>query len=167
MKRSLRLLLIIAPVLVLLLGVPAGVALARRSPPSAPAVIGRDAIATAVANGTPRPAPNGGGPFIGPRGPLLGPPLPLSQAQNGIAGVVTRVGPDRTVVYTRSKRLAFVEIDPTTTIRFQGKNIKASEVMRGDLVTVLGRRDREGAFHAQLIRVTRPERPDPPPGGAR
>ncbi len=167
MKRSLRLLLIVAPLLVLLLGVPAGVALARRTPPSAPAVIGRDAVATAVANGTPRPAQNGGGPFVGPRGPTNGPPLPVSQAQTGIAGAVTRVGPDRIVVYTRSKRLAFVEIDPTTTIRFRGKNIKASELMRGDLVTILGRRDREGAFHAQLIRVIRPERPDPPPGGAR
>lgn len=156
MKRSLRLLLIVAPVLVLLLGVPAGVALARRSPPSVPA----------VAKGTGRPGPNGNGPFIGPR-PSSGPPLPVSEAQTGIAGVITRVTPDRIVVYTRSKRLAFVEIDPTTKLRFRGKDIKVSELMRGDLVTILGHRDREGAFHAQLIRVTRSERPDPPPGAAR
>jgi len=166
MKRSLRLLLIAAPVIVLLLGVPAGVALARRSPPSAPVVIGRGAVATAVANGTARPGPSGNGPFVGPR-PNFGPPLPISQAQTGIAGAITRVTPERIVVYTRSKRLAFVEIDPTTKIRFRGKDIKASELMRGDLVTILGHRDREGAFHAQLIRVTRPERPDPPPGAAR
>lgn len=165
MKRALRLLLIVAPVIVLLLGVPAGVALARRSPPGAPAAVTPGAAGTAIANGTARPRP-GNGPFIGPR-PLFGPPLPVSQAQNGVNGTITGIGRDRIVVYTKARKVALITLDPETTIRFRGKNIKTSDLKRGDNVTILGHRDSAGAFHAQLIRVTRPERPDPPPGGAR
>jgi hypothetical protein len=164
MRRALRLLILLAPVIVLLLGVPAGVALARRSPPSAPITVSPGAIGTATANGTPRPSANG--PFIGPRR-LFGPPLPASQAQTGVNGTITRLAGNRIVVYTKAKRVAVIQIDPKTVIRYQGKNIKASELMRGDTVTVLGRRDSTGAFHAELVRVTRPQRPDPPPGGAR
>ena len=157
MKRSLRLLLIIAPVFVLLFGIPAGIALARRSPPSAPVPI-------VPRIGTARPGVQP--PFVGPR-PLIGPPLPVSQAQDGISGVVTRSSPDRLVVYTRAKKLAIVTIDPKTTIRMNGKNITVADVRRNDRVTLLGHRDGEGAFHADLIRVTRPAPPDPPPGQAR
>ena len=39
MKRSFRLLLIVAPLLLLLLGVPAGVALARRAPQELPPLV--------------------------------------------------------------------------------------------------------------------------------
>lgn len=168
MKRWLRLLLIVAPVIVLLLGVPAGVALARRSPPSAPVAIAPGAGGPAIASGTARPHPNGNAtaPFIGPR-PLFGPPLPVSQAQNGVNGIITRVNGDRIIVYTKAKKVAVIEIDPKTTIRFRGKNVQVSDLMRGDRVTILGHRDGEGTFHAELIRVTRPERPDPLPGGAR
>lgn len=166
MKRSLRLLIILAPLFALLLGVPAGVALARRASPSAPVTVSPGAIGTAIANGTARPRPNGNGPFIGPR-PLFGPPLPISQAQTGINGTITRMAANRIVVYTKAKKIALIEIDPTTTIRFRGKNINASQLMGGDHVTVLGRRDSAGVFHAELIRVTRPQPPDPPPGGAR
>lgn len=169
MKRWLRGLFIAAPMIVLLLGVPAGVALARRSPTSLPAVIAPGSFTgTVVPRGTPRPLPDGStnGPFVGPR-PLFGPPLPISQASNGLAGVITRTAADRIIVYTKSKKIAFVEIDPTTTIHMNGKNIKLSQLQRGDLVTVLGYRDREGAFHAELIRVTRPPPPDPSPGAAR
>lgn len=161
MKRPLRLLLIVAPVIVLLLGVPAGVALARRSPP----VALTPGVGSAIANGTARPRP-GNGPFIGPRR-LFGPPLPTSQAQTGVNGTITRMTANRIVVYTKSKRIALIEIDPTTTIRFQGKNVNASELKPGDNVTILGRRDSAGSFHAELIRITRPQPPDPPPGGAR
>lgn len=167
MKRSLRLLLVIAPLIALLLGVPAGVALARRSSLSAPAITTPGGVATAIANGTARPDPNDTGSFIGPRGPLYGPPPPISHAQTGVSGAITRVGPARLVVYTRAKRLAVIVIDPKTTIRMNGKNIKASDVRRGDRVTILGHRDSAGAFHADLIRVVRPQRPDPAPGGAR
>jgi len=165
-RRSLRLLIIFAPVIVLLLGVPAGVALARRSPPSAPVPIITVPRSATAPNGTVQPRPNGNGPFIGPR-PLFGPPLPASQAQTGINGTITNVRSDRIIVYTKAKRIAVVIIDPKTMIRFQGKNIKVSELARGDNVTILGYRDREGAFHAQLIRVTRPQRPDPTPGSVR
>ncbi|MHB8645594.1 MAG: hypothetical protein ACYDAR_07385 [Thermomicrobiales bacterium] len=169
MKRSLRFLLIGAPLIVLLLGVPAGVALARRSPPSVPALVSPGGSPSAIVNGTVRPGANGSGSFIGPR-PYIGPPLPgsqVSQAQSGIAGTVTRVSARRFVVYTRAKKVAVVVIDPKTTIRMNGKTIKASDVKRGDHVTILGRRDSAGTFHAALIRVVRPARPDPPPGGAR
>ena len=90
-----------------------------------------------------------------------------SQAQTGINGAITNVRSDRIIVYTKAKRIAVVIIDPKTMIRFQGKNIKVSELARGDNVTILGHRDREGAFHAQLIRVTRPQRPEPAPGSTR
>ena len=166
MKRALRLLLVIAPVIVLLLGVPAGVALARRSPPSAPAIIAPGPIGTAIASGTKRPYPNGPGPFLGPQR-QFGPPLPISQAQTGVNGTITRVDADRIIVFTRAKKVAIIMIGPKTIIRFQGKNAKASELTRGDNVTVLGRRDSTGVFLAEAIRITHPERPDPPPGGAR
>ncbi|HEY7908525.1 MAG TPA: DUF5666 domain-containing protein [Thermomicrobiales bacterium] len=165
MKRSLRLLLIAAPLIVLLLGVPTGVALARRSPVSAPIAITPGAVGTAGANGTARPHP-GTGPAIGPRR-LLGPPLPVSQARTGVNGTITRIAGNRIVVYTRMKKVATITIDPTTVLRFQGKNVKASELKRGDNVTVLGRRDSAGAFHAEAVRITRPTPPDPPPGAAR
>lgn len=166
MKRVLRLLILLAPVIVLLLGVPAGVALARRSSPSAPvSVITGPRIPTG-ANGTAQPRTSGNGPFIGPSR-LFGPPLPISRARTGVNGTITRMTANRIVVYTKSKRVALIAIDPTTTIRLQGKNIKAAQLMRGDNVTILGRRDSAGAFHAELIRVTRPQPPDPPPGGAR
>jgi hypothetical protein len=157
MKRWLRMLLIAAPVIVLLLGVPAGVALARRSPPSEPVLIQPRA-------GTAQPGARA--PFIGPQR-FIGPPLPISRAQNGVTGIITRTAPNRLVIYTRAKRLAIVAIDPKTTLRMNGKNIKASDVRRGDRVTVLGHRDSSGAFHADLIRVVRPPPPDPPLGGAR
>ncbi len=163
MKRWLRLLLIAAPVIVLMLGVPAGVALARRSPPREPAAL-LPRVETVVANGTvgPRSRP----PITGPQR-TLGPPLPVSQAQSGVIGTITRVTPDRFVVYTRAKKVAFVTIDPKTTIRMNGKNIKAADVQRGDRVTILGHRDSTGVFHAQLIRVVRPPRPDPASGAPR
>jgi hypothetical protein len=164
-KRSLRLLLIAAPLIVLLLGVPTGVALARRAPVSAPIAIAPGTVGTAVANGTARPRP-GTGPFVGPRR-LFGPPLPISQAQTGVNGTITRIAGNRIVVYTRSKKVATITIDPTTILRFQGKNVKASALMRGDNVTVLGRRDSAGAFHAEAVRITRPARADLPPGAAR
>lgn len=165
MKRSLRLLLIVAPVFMVLLGIPAGVALARRSPPSAPITISPGAVRTAIASGTERPRP-GNGPFIGPQR-QFGPPLPASQAQKGVNGTITRVGADRIVIFTRAKKVAVIMIVPKTIIRFQGKNIKASELKPGDNVTVLGQRDSAGVFQAEAIRMTRPARPDPPPGGAR
>ena len=157
MKRWLRILLIAAPVIVLLFGVPAGVALARRTPLSAP-------IPIAPRVGTAQPGAQS--PFIGPQR-FIGPPLPISRAQNGVSGVITRAAPGRFVVYTRAKRVAIIAVDAKTTIRMNGKNIKAADVKRGDRVTVLGHRDSAGAFHADLIRVTRPAPPDPPPGQAR
>lgn len=157
MKRWLRLLLITAPVIVLLLGVPAGVALARRTPLSEPLTI-------APRIGTVQPGAQP--PFIGPQR-FIGPPLPISRAQNGVIGVITRTAPGRFVVYTRAKKLAIIAADAKTTIRMNGKNIKAADVKRGDRVTVLGHRDSSGAFHADLIRVTRPAPPDPPPGQSR
>jgi hypothetical protein len=161
-KRWLRLLLIAAPVIVLLLGVPAGVALARRSPLTEPFVSGPRIAA--VPDGTARPGTSP--PFVGPQR-FVGPPLPVSRAQSGVSGVITRAFPNRIVVYTRAKKLAIIAIDPKTTIRMNGKNIKASDVKRGDRVTVLGHRDSAGAFHADLVRVVRPARPDPAPGAAR
>ena len=157
MKRWLRLLLIAAPMIVLLFGIPAGVALARRTPPSEPIpIIPR--VGTAQPGAQP--------PFIGPQR-FIGPPIPISQAQNGVIGIVNRAAPGRLVVYTRAKKLAIIAVDAKTTIRMNGKNIKAADVKRGDHVTVLGHRDSNGAFHADLIRVTRPAPPDPPPGQAR
>jgi hypothetical protein len=164
-KRSFRLLLIAAPLIVLLLGVPTGVALARRSPVNAPIAIAPGPIGTAVAKGTVQPR-SGNGRLIGPRR-LLGPPLPVSQAQTGVNGTITRIAGNRVVVYTRMKKVATITIDPTTVLRFQGKNVKASELKRGDNVTVLGRRDSTGAFHAEAVRITRPAPPDPPQGAAR
>ncbi len=143
MRRWVRVLLIVAPLLALLLGVPAGVAMARR-----------------VAE--PLPTRN----FIGPR-PLFGPPLPRANAQTGIAGAITRVGPQGIVVYTRAKKIAIVAVDPATVIRFNGKNVKLSDLQRGDRVTILGRRDAQGRFHAEIIRAVRPPPPDPPPGNNR
>jgi hypothetical protein len=159
MTRPLRFLLIVAPLLLLLLGVPAGVALARRAPQELPPLVQTGPFATAVANGTARPAfpigtaPPGGGQFIGP-------PLPIVRAQNGVSGTVTRVGPDLLVVYTKGKKLAIVRVDPKATIRMNGKNIKLTDVKPGDQVTVLGRRDAAGRFVAQAIRVVRPSPPD-------
>lgn len=154
MKRWLRMLLIAAPVIVLLFGVPTGVALARHATPSEP-------IPFVPRSGTAQPGARL--PFIGPQ-QFIG---PISQAQSGMIGAVTRVAPDRLVIYTRAKKLAIVTIDPKTTIRMNGKNIKATDIRRGDRVTILGHRDSAGAFYANLIRVTRPVRPDPPPGQAR
>lgn len=178
MKRPLPLLLVVAPVLLLLLGVPAGVVLARRAPLEMPVTLSPGMRATAAANGTPRPAlPNNGtarpqppdrvGPQYGPPGPQFGPPLPVSQSQNGISGTVTRVGTDVLTVYTKSRKVAFVHSDAQTTIRLRGKNIKISDLKRGDQVTILGRRDREGAFIATVIRVTRPDPPIPANGSPR
>jgi hypothetical protein len=166
-RRWLRVLFIAAPALLLLLGVPAGVALARRSPPAGPIVIAPGALGGTPVPGRPpqRPLP-GGSPFIGPR-PLYGPPLPVSSAQSGINGTITRVRADRLVIYTRSKKIAVASIDPQTMIRLRGKDVKIADIMTDDNVTVLGHRDSAGAFHAELIRVTRPERPDPLPGGAK
>lgn len=162
MRRSLRLLLIVAPLIALLLGVPAGVALARRSPLHEPFVGGPPIVA--VPNGTAQPgAPP---PFIGPQR-FVGPTLPISRAQSGVSGIITRAFPNRIVVYTRARKLAIIAIDPKTTIRMNGKNIKASDVKRGDRITILGHRDGAGAFHADLIRVVRPQPPDPAPGAAR
>lgn len=163
MKRWLRFLLITAPVIVLLLGVPAGVALARRTPLSEPLPIATR-IGTTVPNGTVRPGARP--PFVGPQR-FIGPPVPISQAQSGVIGVITRTAPGRFVVYTRAKKLAIIAVDAKTTIRMNGKNIKAADVKRGDRLTVLGHRDSSGAFHADLIRVTRPAPPEPPPGQAR
>lgn len=157
MKRWLRMLLIAAPVIALLLGIPTGVALARRATP-------REPIPFVPRLGTAQPDTQS--PSIRPQR-LVGPPLPVSQAQSGMIGVITRATPDRLVVYTRAKKLAIVTIDPKTTIRMNGKNIKAADIRRGDRVTILGHRDSAGAFHANLIRVIRPVRPDPPPGQAR
>ncbi|MGI8687630.1 MAG: hypothetical protein ACR2M3_03535 [Thermomicrobiales bacterium] len=154
MKRWLRTLLITAPVIVLLLGVPTGVALARRAAPSEP-------IPFVPRIGTAQPGVQP--PFIGPQ-QFIG---PISQAQSGMIGVITRATPGRLIVYTRAKKLAIVTIDSKTTTRMNGKNIKASDIHRGDRVTILGHRDSAGAFHADLIRVVRPPRPDPPPGQAR
>lgn len=163
MKRWSRLLLITAPVIALLFGVPAGVALARRTPPSEPIPIILRA-GTAVVGGTALPGAQP--PFVGPQR-FIGPPVPISQAQSGVIGVINRATPGRFVVYTRAKKLAILAVDAKTTIRMNGKNIKAADVKRGDRVTVLGHRDSSGAFHADLIRVTRPAPPDPPPGQAR
>lgn len=154
MKRWLRMLLIAAPVIVLLLGVPTGVALARRTPPSEP-------IPFVPRSGTAQPGTRPS--FIGPQR-FIG---PISQAQNGMIGVITRAAPDRLIVYTRAKKIAIVTIDPQTTIRMNGKNIEATDIKRGDRVTILGHRDSAGVFHANLIRVTRPAPPDPSPGQAR
>ncbi len=151
MSRPLRLLLIAAPLVLLLLGVPAGVALARRAPQQLPAVVQPGPRATVVGNGTVRPA--------GPIGPVLGPPLPLARAQNGVNGTVTRVGPNLLVVYTKAKKLAIVRVDPKAIIRMNGKNIKLADVKRGDQVTVLGKRDAAGRFAAEAIRVVRPAPP--------
>lgn len=166
MKRWLRVLLIVAPAIVLLLGVPAGVAFARRTPQSLPAAIGPTIRATDVPGAPGQPGENPTGPFVGPR-PFIGPRLPVSTAQNGIAGVITRVGPQGIVVYTKAKKVAFITIDAKTTIRFNGKNVKLSDLQRGDRVTILGSRNTAGAFHAELIRTVRPARPDPLPGNAR
>jgi hypothetical protein len=165
MTRPLRLLLLAAPLLLLLLGVPAGVALARRAPQELPPLIQPPPRATAVANGT--AAPNGTASVLGPVGPQFGPPLPVARAQNGVSGSVTRVGPDLIVVYTKAKKLAFVHISPKTTIRMNGKNVKLSAVKRGDQVTILGSRDREGGFVATAIRVVRPDPPIPANGAPR
>ncbi len=118
-----------------------------------------------MAAGTARPGQSNR-PFVGPR-QLFGPPLPISAAQSGISGTITRVTPGRILVLTKGKKVALVTIDPKTTIRFRGKNVKASELMRGDTVTILGHRDSTGAFQAELVRLTHPAPPDPPPGGAR
>jgi hypothetical protein len=160
MNRSLRLLLISAPLVLLLLGVPAGVALARRAPLQLPPpVVQPVPRATAAVNGTPRPA--------GPAGPVLGPPIPIQRAQNGASGTVTRVGANMIVVYTKAKKLAIVRVDPKATIRMNGKNIKLSAVERGDRVTVLGSRDATGRFIAEAIRVVRPDPPVPSNGAPR
>lgn len=152
MNRPLRFLLIVAPLLLLLLGVPAGVALARRAPQELPPLVQPGPRATAIANGTARP--------IGPIGPQLGPPLPIVRARNGVSGTVTRVGPNLLVVYTKAKKLAIVRVDPKATIRMNGKNVKLTDVKIGDQVTVLGRRDAAGRFVAEALRVVRPAPPD-------
>jgi hypothetical protein len=157
MNRALRLLLIVAPLLLLLLCVPAGVALARRAPLQLPPAVQTGPSATAIANGTARPP--------GPGGPQLGPPLPIDRARSGVSGTVTRVGPGFLVVYTKMKKLAIVRVDPNATIRMNGKNIELSTVKRGDQVTILGRRNAAGRFVAEAIRVVRPE-PSTRPNGA-
>jgi hypothetical protein len=55
-------------------------------------------------------------------------------------------------------------VAPTPIIRFNGKNVPLSDLKRGDRVTILGRRDAQGRFHAEIIRAVRPPPPDPPPG---
>ena len=157
MKRPLRFLLIVAPLLLLLLGVPAGVALARRAPQELPPLVQPGPLATAIANGTARPIlPNGTVRAGGANGPFIGPPLPIVRARNGVSGTVTRVGPNLLVVYTKAKKLAIVRVDPKATIRMNCKNVKLTDVKIGDQVTVLGRRDAAGRFVAEALRVVRP-----------
>lgn len=180
MRRSLRVLLVVAPALLLLLGVPAGVVLARRAPQELPTTLQPGVLATAIANGTPRAVfpPNATarppqapasrtGPYYGPLGPQFGPPLPVAQSQNGISGTVTRSGGETLMVYTKARKVAFVHVDAKTTVRLRNKNVKVGDIKRGDQITVLGHRDREGAFIADVIRVTRPDPPIPANGSPR
>jgi len=197
MKRSLRLLLILAPLVLLLVGVPLGVALAQRTTKAPPVDqqaggllisvaatptyapnIGPRAPTFAARNGPPVPtySPN----FVGPRRPTyapnLGPtapapavaasaiaikagtPAPTSSAQTGMIGTITALGPDRFTVFTKSQRIAVVFVDSDkTTIRFNNRNVTLATLMVGDNVTILGRRDTTNAFHAELVRVVRPE----------
>jgi len=185
MKRSLSLLLILAPLVLLLVGVPLGVALAQRMTKAPPVdqagglLINVAATPTYAPNVGPRQptyAPN----FVGPRRPTyapnLGPtapapavaasavvtkggtPAPTSSAQTGMIGTITALGPDRFTVFTKSQRIAVVFVDSgKTTIRFNNRNVTLATLMVGDNVTILGRRDATNAFHAELVRIVRPE----------
>lgn len=182
MKRPLRLLLILAPLVLLLLGIPLGVTLAQRS--ATPPEESAGGIFVKVA-ATSTPAPRFVGPRQPTRAPRLGPPVPTnaprlgptistsvpapanatpkagtpaatSSAQNGLSGTVIAIDIDRFTVFTKAQRTAVVIIDPGTTIRFRNKDVPFSEMMIGDDVTVLGHRDTASAFHAELIRVVRP-----------
>ena len=73
-------------------------------------------------------------------------------------GTITALGPDRFTVFTKSQRIAVVFVDSDkTTIRFNNRNVTLATLMVGDNVTILGRRDTTNAFHAELVRVVRPE----------
>ena len=204
MKRSLRLLLILAPLMLLLVGVPLGVALAQRTTKTPPVdqagglLINVAATPTYAPNVGPRMptfAPRSGPPvptyapnFVGPRRPTyapnLGPtapapvvaasavvtkggtPAPTSNAQTGMSGTITALGPDRFTVFTKSQRIAVVLVDSgKTTIRFNNRNVTLTTLMVGDNVTILGRRDATNAFHAELVRVVRPEPVTDPAAG--
>lgn len=164
MSRWLRVLLIAAPVIALLFGVPAGVALARHSLPKEALGSGPRVVERPPANDAVRPDERP--PFVGPER-LVGPPSRVSRAQSGMIGVVTRIEHGRFLVFTRARKRAIVVVDPKATIRMNGKTITTAEIRRGDRVTILGRRDGAGIFHAILIRVVRPVHPDPPAGAAR
>lgn len=178
MTRSLRLLLVCAPLLLLLIGIPTGVALAARRGTGElpPEVAGGPGVLLPYGPPAPTrpprpygpPAPTNA-PWLGPKAPtpapVLGPKSPtapsLSTAQNGVAGRITRIDKESITVYTRARKIAIISIDPQTTIRFRGKDVNLNALKRGDDVTILGKRDRENAFHAVLIRADRPDPPDP------
>lgn len=169
MRRAARLLLLLAPLLVLALGVSLGVSLAGRAavaPQPGEEAAGSLVVAVMA---TPTHAPP-----LGPRAPTrvptraarLGPPaptatpLPTVTAQNGLSGTITAIAGERLTVYTKARRVATVAVEPHTTIRLGGKNARLVALAVGDAVTVLGSRDEEGVFRAELIRAVRP---DPPP----
>lgn len=187
MRRAARLLLLLAPLLVLALGVSLGVSLAGRA--AVAPQLGEEAAGSLVVAvmATPTHAPPLGpraptraprvgppaptnAPALGPRAPTrasrTGPPaptatpLPTVTAQNGLSGTITAIAGERLTVYTKARRVATVAVEPHTTIRLGGKNARLVALAVGDAVTVLGSRDEEGVFRAELIRAVRP---DPPP----
>ncbi len=173
MKRAVRWLLLIAPLVVLLAGIPTGVALARRASvgelppdtagPPAPVVL---PYGPPVPTHAPRLGPNA--PTHAPTAtPKLTTPPVISTTPSGIAGTITRIDAVGLVVYTMAKKLVVVVVDPkTTVIRFGGREAKLSALRRGDQVVVLGHSDNNEVFHAGILRATRPDPPLPPNGKA-
>lgn len=165
MRRAARLLLLLAPLLVLALGVSLGVSLVGRA--AVAPQLGEEAAGSLVVAvmATPTHAPPLG-PRAPTRAPRVGPPaptatpLPTVTAQNGLSGTITAIAGERLTVYTKARRVATVAVEPHTTIRLGGKNARLVALAVGDAVTVLGSRDEEGVFRAELIRAVRP---DPPP----
>lgn len=181
MKRPLRLLLIVAPLLLLLIGVPLGVSLSQRTasrstPESSTGgmrinVAATPTYAPIVSVRQPTPAPiisvhqSTRAPQLGPTAPANasavatrgGTPAPISNAQTGLIGTVTSLDTDRFTVLTRARRSAVILVGPGATIRFQNKPVNLATLRVGDEVTVLGRRDAANNFYAILIRIVRPD----------
>jgi len=181
-KRPVRLLLVLAPLLLLLIGVPLGVLLSQRAAlRSAPedATGGMRINVAATPTYAPRvdhPHPPTRTSQYGPPAPTRtavsgppapknasatatagGTPLPISNAQTGFIGTVTSVDTDRFTVLTRARRTGVILVGSDTIIRFQNKTVTFATLRVGDQVTVLGRRDAANNFYAVLIRVVRPD----------
>jgi hypothetical protein len=94
--------------------------------------------------------------FGGPRGGFFGDFMGADKDftnGNGVFGQIIKLDDGGLTVKDRDSVEKIVLVDNKTSITYQRKNIKLSELKTGDMVVVIGNPNNNGQIQAQLIRV--------------